>query len=146
MFVYLLLEAKAVYAIRRGEGAQRMRCRDPQCSPRGIPPCGCIEEGNGNPLQCSCLENPRDGGAWWAAVYGVTQSRTRLKRSSFAEDHLSDYCQESRSPLLAESTALTLTSWPNGRCVLIRLRAKPRSLLLQPRSGVIIPKCQETQQ
>ena len=36
-------------------------------------------EGNGNPLQCSCLENPRGGGAWWAAVYGVTQSRTRLK-------------------------------------------------------------------
>ena len=36
-------------------------------------------EGNGIPLQCSCLENPRDGGAWWAAVYGVTQSRTRLK-------------------------------------------------------------------
>ena len=36
-------------------------------------------EGNGNPLQCSCLENPRDGGAWWAAVYGVAQSRTRLK-------------------------------------------------------------------
>ena len=39
----------------------------------------CIGEGNGNPLQCSCLENPRDTGAWWAAVYGVTQSRTRLK-------------------------------------------------------------------
>ena len=38
-----------------------------------------IGEGNGNPLHCSCLENPRDGGAWWAAVYGVTQSRTRLK-------------------------------------------------------------------
>ena len=36
-------------------------------------------EGNGNPLQCSCLENPRDGGAWWAAVYGVTKSQTRLK-------------------------------------------------------------------
>ena len=36
-------------------------------------------EGNGNPLQCSCLENPRDGGAWWAAIYGVAQSRTRLK-------------------------------------------------------------------
>ena len=36
-------------------------------------------EGNGNPLQCSCLENPRDGGAWWAAVSGVAQSRTRLK-------------------------------------------------------------------
>ena len=38
--------------------------------------------GNGNPLQCSSLENPRDGGAWWAAVYGVAQSRTRLKRLS----------------------------------------------------------------
>ena len=42
----------------------------------------CIGEGNGNPLQCSCLENPRDGGAWWAAVYGVTQSWARLKRLS----------------------------------------------------------------
>ena len=38
----------------------------------------CIGEGNCNPLQCSCLENPRDSGAWWAAVYGVTQSRTGL--------------------------------------------------------------------
>ena len=38
-----------------------------------------IREGNGTPLQCSCLENPRDGGAWWAAVCGVAQSRTRLK-------------------------------------------------------------------
>ena len=36
----------------------------------------CTGEGNGNPLQCSCLENPRDGGAWWAAIYGVTQSWT----------------------------------------------------------------------
>ena len=42
----------------------------------------CLGEGNGNPLQCSCLENPRDGGAWLAAVYGVAQSRTRLKRLS----------------------------------------------------------------
>ena len=42
----------------------------------------CIGEGNGNPLQYSCLENPRDGGAWWAAVYGVTQSGTRLKQLS----------------------------------------------------------------
>ena len=45
-------------------------------------PLSCIGEGNGNPLQCYCLENPRDGGAWWAAVYGVTQSRTQLKRLS----------------------------------------------------------------
>ena len=42
----------------------------------------CIGERNGNPLQCSCLENPRDGGAWWAAVYEVAQSRTQLKRLS----------------------------------------------------------------
>ena len=42
----------------------------------------CLGEGDGNPLQCSCLENPRDGEAWWAAVYGVAQSRTRLKRLS----------------------------------------------------------------
>ena len=42
----------------------------------------CTGEGNGNPLQCSCLENLRDGGAWWAAVYGVAQSRTRLKQLS----------------------------------------------------------------
>ena len=42
----------------------------------------CVGEGNGNPLLCSCLENPRDGEAWWAAVYGVAQSGTRLKRLS----------------------------------------------------------------
>ena len=42
----------------------------------------CIEEGNGNPLQCSCLENPRDGGAWWATVCGVAQSRTQLTQLS----------------------------------------------------------------
>ena len=42
----------------------------------------CIGEGNGNPLQGSCLENPRDGGAWWTAVYGVAQSRTQLMRFS----------------------------------------------------------------
>ena len=45
---------------------------------------------NGNPLQCSCLENPRDGGAWWAAVYGVAQSRTQLKRLSSSS---SSYCK-----------------------------------------------------
>ena len=42
----------------------------------------CVGEGNGSPLQCSCMETPRDGGAWRAAVYGVAQSRTRLKRLS----------------------------------------------------------------
>ena len=47
-----------------------------------------IGEGNGNPLQCSCLENPRDGGAWWPAIYGVTQSRTRLMWLSSSSTHL----------------------------------------------------------
>ena len=51
----------------------------------------CIGEGNGNPLQCTCLEDPRDGGAWLAAVYGVAQSQTRLKRlsSSSSSIHIS---------------------------------------------------------
>ena len=48
----------------------------------------CIGEGNGNPLQCSCLENPRDGGPWWAAVSGVAQSRTRLKRLSSSSSRI----------------------------------------------------------
>ena len=48
----------------------------------------CIGEGNGNPLQCSCLENPRDGGVWWAAIYGVAQSRPRLKRLSKSSSRL----------------------------------------------------------
>ena len=48
----------------------------------------CIGEGNGNLLQCSCLENPRDGGAWWAAVYAVKQSRTQLKRLSIEDKEL----------------------------------------------------------
>ena len=49
----------------------------------------CIGEGNGNPLQCSCLENPRDGGAWWADVCGVAQSRTRLKWLSDSDSNVS---------------------------------------------------------
>ena len=51
----------------------------------------CIGEGNGNPLQCSCLENLRDGGAWWAAISGVAQSQTRLKRLSSRSSSSSPY-------------------------------------------------------
>ena len=61
--------------------------------PGGLPSMGslsCIGEGNGNPLQCSCLENPRDGGAWCAAVYGVAQSRTRLKWLSSSSSSVSE--------------------------------------------------------
>ena len=62
----------------------------------------CIGEGNGNPLQCSCLENPRDGGAWWAAIYGVAQRQTRLKRLSSSSSRASaqpDACPVTRDPL-----------------------------------------------
>ena len=64
----------------------------------------CIGEGNGNPLQCSCPENPRDGGAWWAAVYGVSQSRTRLKQ-------LSSSSSSSSSVQLHSHVRLFATSW-----------------------------------
>ena len=60
-----------------------------------------IGEGNGNPLQCSCLENPRDRGAWWAAVYGVAQSRTRLKPLSSMGDS-----ERQRKPTVLQSTGL----------------------------------------
>ena len=60
----------------------------------------CIGEWNGNPLQCSCLENPRDGGAWWAAVYGVTQSRTQLKWLSSSSMFHSCCCMSQISTFL----------------------------------------------
>ena len=68
----------------------------------------CMGEGNGNPLQCSCLENPRDGEAWWAAVYGVAHSWTRLKRlsSSSRSIHISSLSWTSLLP--------ALTSQPSG--------------------------------
>ena len=52
----------------------------------------CIGEGNGNQLQCPCLENPRGGSAWWAAVYGVAQSRTRLKQQQ-QQQQQQRYCK-----------------------------------------------------
>ena len=59
----------------------------------------CVGERNGNPLQCSCLENPRDGGAWWAAVYGVAQSRTQLKRLSSSSSSMAKWLQSWTSQL-----------------------------------------------
>ena len=64
----------------------------------------CIGEGNGNPLQCSCLENPRDRGAWWAAVYGVAQSWTRLK-------WLSSHVLETPCLSLSSCLPATLLIW-----------------------------------
>ena len=60
-------------------------------------------EGNDNPLQCSCLENPRDGGARWAAIYGVTQSRTRLKRLSSTSSNARDAGDAGSIPELGKS-------------------------------------------
>ena len=65
----------------------------------------CIGEGNGNPLQCSCLENPSDGGAWWAPVDGVTQSRTRLKRLSRGKQYSSAKLDDRGVPARGASRA-----------------------------------------
>ena len=65
----------------------------------------CIGEGNGNPLQCSCLENPRDGAAQRAAIYGVTQSRTRLNRLSSSCSSSSGYFAQSQGLLWPEGTS-----------------------------------------
>ena len=71
----------------------------------------CIGEGNGNLLQCSCLENPRDGGAWWATVYGVAQSWTRLKRLS----------------------RLVITYLPRSKRLLISWLQSPSAVILEQR-------------
>ena len=70
----------------------------------------CIGEGNGNPLQCSCLENPRDGGAWWAAVYGIAQSWTRLMPLSSSSSKIpadGDCSHEIKSRLLLGRKVMT---------------------------------------
>ena len=67
----------------------------------------CIGEGNGNPLQCSCLENPRDGGAWWAAVSGVAQSRTRLKRLSSSSISSSSKALQTNSSFITKQIVFT---------------------------------------
>ena len=72
----------------------------------------CIGEGNGNPLQCSCLENPRDGAAWWAAVYGVVQSRTRLKRLSSSSPPPGDLPNPGIEPTSPLAPALQVDSLP----------------------------------
>ena len=74
----------------------------------------CIGEGNGNPLQYSCLENPRDGGAWWAAIYGVAQSWTRLKWLS------------------SSSSRLVITFLPRSKCLLISWLQSLSAVILEP--------------
>ena len=75
----------------------------------------CIEEGNGSPLQSSCLENPRDGGAWWAAIYGVPYSRTRLKwlssSSSNNSQRLFSFCRENTTLRNWLTQVCTTSKW-----------------------------------
>src|SRR5574337_949861 len=68
----------------------------------------CIGEGNGNTLQCSCLENPGDGGAWWAAVYVVAQSQTRLKQLSSSSQQCYIRVPVLPRPYVQPSTAQTI--------------------------------------
>ena len=102
----------------------------------------CTGEGNGNPLQYSCLENPRDGGAWWAALYGVTQSWTQLKRLSSSSSSSSkvnigagwlrllgvplDLCQGVRTQLHPLPPLTSVCSIPRGES---RLAHRSTSLL-----------------
>ena len=102
-------------------------------------------EGNGNPLQCSCLENPRDGGAWWATIYGVAQSWTRLKRLSSSSYYLS-YFNGSFSAFLLLAT---LWWWfPEERENLnsihhrYSLGTMVMFLEISPRNHIITPKIQ----
>ena len=77
----------------------------------------CIGEGNGNALQCSRLENPRDGGIWWAAVYGVTLSQTRLKRlSSSSSILLATETQAAGSRAQGPWKSSTVLSCRSPRC------------------------------
>ena len=107
-----------------------LHCLDVQAEDRLTPrwhvgqPCGTIGEGNGNPLQCSFLEIPRDGRAWWAAVYGVAQSLTRLKRLSSSSSGSSNTCSTVvygylKSPLRERFLFIKLAcgqrSWSSGR-------------------------------
>ena len=88
----------------------------------------CIGEGNGYPLQCSCLENSRDGGAWWAAVYGVAQGRTRLERLSSSSSFRGSRCRKAGHILIVAET----TTVP-------KLHFVPLVKVLQPESGY--PDC-----
>ena len=71
----------------------------------------CIGEGNDKPLQCSCLENPRDGGAWWAAVYGVAQSRTRLKWLSSSSNKLQELVKDGEACHAAVHRVAKIWTW-----------------------------------
>ena len=109
----------------------------------------CIGEGNGNPLQCSCLENPRDGGAWWAVIDGVAQSRTRLKQpscsSSSMVQHSQSYMTTGKTITLTRRTfigkvmslvfnmlsRLVIAFLPRSKCLLISWVQSPTAVILE---------------
>ena len=91
-------------------------------------------EGNGNPLQYSCLENPMDGGAWWAAVHGVTRSRTRLSDFTFtfhfrSEEHTSELQHSPPHLLQPEQLALGLVALYTG--ILCKIFSDKKDFLLK---------------
>ena len=98
----------------------------------------CIGEGNGNPLQCSCLENPRDGGVWWAAVYGVAQSQTRLKRLSSSSSSMKT--EYGRSHTFTRGMGLLLGmkdkvgTEESERIFWVRMKGKEEALIQHPGS------------
>ena len=101
----------------------------------------CIREGNGNPLQCSCLENPRNGVAWWTAVYGVTQSRIWLKwlSSSSTIDSIGIACviREQGFVLTSMCTAGTfcpgtLGDWGEGMTVVTSIQSSYHGTKMWP--------------
>ena len=96
----------------------------------------CIGEGNGNPLQCSCLENPRDGEAWWAAVYGITQSWTRLKRlSSSSSSMVQGATLVSKQNIHPPAFKIVTHFWlPKSPHFVIHLDCSQESKYLEPQS------------
>ena len=105
-------------------------------------------EGNGNPLQCSCLENPRDGGAWWAAIYGAAQSRTQLKRLSSSSMYTGS--TTSNASCLEKPLTLTWSGWRQkkahgGPCLSSGIESSLRtSEALSPSRGPYLPLPQGT--
>ena len=86
----------------------------------------CLGEGNGNPLQCSCLENPRDGGAWWAAVYGVAQSRRLLKRLSSSSSSSSISLRD--GVIIRRRKVFVVFTLSLGLCLWIKTFQSPRKV------------------
>ena len=85
----------------------------------------CTGEGNGNPLQCSCLEDPRDSGAWWAAVYGVAQSQTWLKRlSSSSKKHIEKEVRDQNISFVTNESS-------RGRCGQLMYQQQARISILR---------------